>query len=500
LNLISFHYPYHHDIIAIFLKGIDFYRNKQMRAKLLKPLFTSLILYSIAGIFKAVIIIAKANDLNFPQLFRIGEKSLTLFFTLGTVILLRWLIADAPFSMLRRYTIAPLLKSIITFLIYFGAALVLLNRLFGINLTPLLTTSAVLTGILALSLQEILKNFFTGLWINTERVVAKGDWVRIANVEGEVLEVTWNTTRVMTRKNDLIYIPNRLLIEGPTENYTYPSSLHAVEVDIGASYFDPPNKVKNVLIELAKDLPHVMTEPKAEAWITNYGDFSINYRIRAWVNDFRLVPYVKTEINSRIWYAFRRNNVEIPFPMRVNYARQEKKHFETEIIMNSLKDIEFLSPINYDELRNIAAYSSFETFGTGETIVKQGDTGDTFYLIHSGIVDVLYKDSAGNEKPLATLKQGEFFGEMSLLAGEPRKATVIAHDDTSCIVVSSKGFKSAFIKNPNLAESLSELLAKRSDELEKIKNLAVSEREKLETEISLKKNILNKIKNFFKVG
>jgi len=470
-----------------------------MRAKLLKPLFTSLILYSIAGIFKAVIIIAKANAFHFPQLIRIGEKSLTLFFTLGTVILLRWLIADAPFSMLRRYTVAPLLKSIITFLLYFGTVLVLLNRLFGINLTPLLTTSAVLTGVLALSLQETLKNFFTGLWINTERVVAKGDWVKIADKEGKVLEVTWNTTRLLTRKNDCIYIPNRILMEGHLENYSYPSPLHTVEVDIGASYNDPPNKVKNVLIDLAKDLPHVTTEPKPEAWIINYSDFSINYKLRAWVNDFRLVPYVKTEINSRIWYAFRRNNIEIPFPVRVSYVREDKKVSKTEIIMNSLKNIEFLNLINYDELRNIAAYSSFETFGAGETIVKQGDTGDTFYLIHSGIVDVLYKDSARNEKLLATLKQGEFFGEMSLLAGEPRAATVIAHEDTSCIVVSSKGFKSAFIKNPNLAESLSELLAKRSGKLEEIKNLAISEREKLEAERDAQKNILKKIKEFFKV-
>ncbi len=471
-----------------------------MKAKLLKPLFTSLILYSIAGIFKAVIIIAKVNALSFPQLFRIGEKSFTLFFTLGTVILLRWLIADAPFSMLRRYTVAPLLKSIITFLLYFATVLVLLNRLFGINLTPLLTTSAVLTGVLALSLQETLKNFFTGLWINTERIVAKGDWVKIADKEGEVIEVTWNTTRLLTRKNDCIYIPNRILMEGHLENFTYPTPIHAVEVDIGASYNDPPNKVKNILIDIAKNVSSVLSGPEPEVWITHYADFSINYRLRAWIKNFRLAPYIKSEINSRIWYAFRRNNVEIPFPVRVSYSRVEAKPLKMEIIMDSLKNIEFLNLINYDELRNIAVYSSFETFGAGETIVKQGDTGDTFYLIHSGSVDVLYRDEAENEKLLATLKQGEFFGEMSLLAGEPRMATVIAHEDTSCIVVTSKGFKNAFIKNPSLAESLSELLAKRSGRLEEIKNLAMSEREKLEAEISLKKNILNKIKNFFKVS
>jgi len=468
-------------------------------SKLLRPLLTSFILFSIAGVFKTVIITAKANGFNFPQLIRIGEKSFTFFSILGSVILIRWFIADAPFSMLRRYTVAPLLKSIITFLLYFGAFLVLLNRVFDINLTPLLTTSAVLTGILALSLQEILKNLFTGLWINTERVVAKGDWVRIANTEGKVLEVTWNTTRLMTRKNDLIYIPNRLLIEGPTENYTYPIPIHAVEVDIGASYHDPPNKVKSVLIDIAKNIPSILTEPQPEVWIMNYAEYSINYRLRAWVNDFKLAPYVKTEINSRIWYAFRRNNIEIPFPVRVSYVKEDKKVSQTEIIMNSLKNIEFLSPMNYDELRNIATYSSFKTFGTGETIVRQGDTGDTFYLIHSGSVDILFRDFKGNEKHLATLKQGEFFGEMSLLAGEPRNATVIANEDTSCIIVTSKGFQNVFIKNPNLAEILSELLARRSGKLEEIRSIAKSEKGKIDTEKDAQKNILKKIKEFFKV-
>ena len=468
------------------------------QSKLLRPLFTAFIFYSIAGIFKISVIISRSHGFNLPQLIGIGEKAFIFFFTLGTVILIRWLIADAPFNMLRRYTIAPLLKSIISLLLYFVAVIFLLHRLFGINLTPLLTTSAVLTGILALSLQETLKNFFTGLWINTERIVAKGDWVRIADREGQIIEVTWNTTRLLTRENDLICLPNRLMMEKLIENYTYPTPLHTVEVDIGASYYDPPNKVKNILIEIAKNLSSGLAGSEPEVWITHYTDFSMNYRLRVWVNSFKLVPYVKSEIYNKIWYAFRRNNIEIPFPVRVTYEKTERRFSETEIIMDSLKKIEFLSPLNYDELRSIALYSSFETFGAGEKIIRQGDRGDTFYLIQGGGVDVFFRDSTGSEKLIDTLKAGDFFGEMSLLAGERRSATVIAREDTSCIIVTSKGFQDIFIKNPDLAEILSKLLVKRSGKIKEMKDMAVSE--KVEYESAAQKNIMKKIKHFFRVG
>lgn len=200
------------------------------RPNLFRPLYIALFLYLIAGGVEAGLIFARSSEIISADLAATGKKVVILFSTLSTVILLRWIIVDTPFNFLRKYTVAPLLKSILSLLIYFVAAMTLLNKLFGINVKPLLTTSAVLTGVLALSLQETLKNLFTGLWINSERLVAKGDWVRIADKEGQVLEVTWRTTKLLTRTNNCIHLPNRMLAEGVLENCSHPTPLHVVEV------------------------------------------------------------------------------------------------------------------------------------------------------------------------------------------------------------------------------------------------------------------------------
>lgn len=469
----------------------------QQRSKLIKPLYIAFALYLLAGALETGLRYAKAGELISVDMTATGRKLVILFSTLSTVVLLRWIIADTPFSFLRKYTVAPLLKSVITLLIYFGAAIVLLNRLFDINLKPILTGSAVLTGVLALSLQETLKNLFTGLWINTERIVAKGDWVKISDREGQVMDVTWRTTRLLTRENDYIYLPNRFLAEGVLENYSYPVSLHVVDVDIDAGYHEPPNKVKKILKDIANETSSVLGKPEPEVWVTNFTDFSIRYRLRVWVNDFQLAPYARSEVNSKIWYAFRRNNIEIPYPVRVNYQREEEKVSDEEAIMYALKGLEFLSPLKKEELTRISVYSRFEVFGAGEIIVRQGDSGDTCYLIRSGSVEVVLRDDAGGEIFIAALKAGDFFGEMSLLAGEPRTATVVAREDTACLVITSQGFQNVFIENPSLAENLSELLARRSGELNEIKGLAQSER--AEAEKAAQKNIMKKIKRFFKV-
>ncbi|HLB05223.1 MAG TPA: cyclic nucleotide-binding domain-containing protein, partial [Thermodesulfobacteriota bacterium] len=135
----------------------------------------------------------------------------------------------------------------------------------------------------------------------------------------------------------------------------------------------------------------------------------------------------------------------------------------------------------------------------GERIVRQGDTGDTCYLIRSGSVDVVLKDESGDERFITNLKPGDFFGEMSLLAGDPRTATVIALEDTSCLVIASKAFQVIFVENPDLAERLSELLARRLSELNNVKSVAASEKDKKEAEKSAQKNIMKKIKRFFGV-
>lgn len=259
--------------------------------------------------------------------------------------------------------------------------------------------------------------------------------------------------------------------------------------------------MKEVLLDIAKETTSVLKKPEPEVLITDFGDYSINYRLRTWIDvSHSVFPYVRNELYSKIWYGFRRNNIELPFPVRSIHYKTEEKAPSEEMILASLKEMDLLKPLSDEELKKVSSSSTINLFGKGEIIVRQGETGDTCYFIQSGCVDVMLEDSTGRESYITTLRSGEFFGEMSLLVGEPRTATVIAREDCNCIVVSSQAFHTILTDNPDLAESLSELLVKRSGELEEIRSRAVSEMEKTEAEEAARHKIKNKIRKFFKMS
>ncbi|MBI5642262.1 MAG: mechanosensitive ion channel family protein [Deltaproteobacteria bacterium] len=471
-------------------------RKIHTKKNLLLPLIIAFIFFAVAAAAKIGVFIFKADFATQP-LASAAQQVFILFATLGVISILRWLIADAPLRLLHRYTVTPLLRTIVSLILYSAGAMFLLNRLLGINLVPLLTTSAVLTGIIALSLQDTIKNLFTGLWINMERIVAKGDWVKVSDKEGQVMDVTWRTTRLLTRDNDFIYLPNRILAEGVLENYTFPTPLHVLFIDVGVSHNDAPDKVKRLLAELASGTPSVLSEPSPEVWVMSFGDSAINYRLRVWVDDFLKVYNVRSELYTRIWYAFRRSGIVIPYPTRTINMRRGGKPPQDSLLKSSLQSMDFLALLKEDDLDKVAQAAKVEVFGAGEPIVRQGETGSTCYFIKSGSADVMARDPSGADNLVTTLRQGDFFGEMSLLTGEPRSATVVAREESVCIVICSEVFHSIFKEDPGMAEQLSGLLSKRSGELRQIRSRALNSETDPEKEAQV--DILKKIKLFFQM-
>ncbi|MBI5970960.1 MAG: mechanosensitive ion channel [Deltaproteobacteria bacterium] len=458
-----------------------------------KALFVAVVFFVLAAVIRGASHMLGAEGAYANVL----HKAFIFLATIGTVFLLRWLLVDTPQRLLKKYTVAPLIRTLVSLVLFFGAVMFLLSRIFNIDLLPLLTTSAVITGIIALSLQDTFKNLFTGFWINTERIVAKGDWVRVDGREGIVIEVTWRMTHIMTRENDVIHLPNRLVADGVLENYTYPTKLHVVEVRIGAGFNDPPNKVKETLLVIARDVKSVLSNPAPEVWILGYEGYYVHYSLRVWISDFKDAPDVKTELNTRIWYGFKRNMIEIPFPEQTLHRRPLHRPEPPGRIINALKGIEFLGFLKEDELKDVASSARIEDFGRGETIVRQGDAGHTCYFLEAGGVEVFHRTQAGADELVATLFAGDFFGEMSLLAGEPRSATVAAKEDCRCIVIDSDAFISIFKENPGVAERLSVVLAKRTTELNAARLRGAS---RVDAEKEAQRTILNEIKRFFKIG
>jgi CRP-like cAMP-binding protein len=195
-----------------------------------------------------------------------------------------------------------------------------------------------------------------------------------------------------------------------------------------------------------------------------------------------------------IWYALRRNGIRIPFPIQDVNLRQvddvKEKEEQLAWIEKSLRRIPVLKPLSDDDVKKLALGVDVQLYGTGEEIVVQGDVGDSMYLIQTGTCDVVVEKPGTYSQRVATLKGGNFFGEMSLLTGERRTATVRAQEDSMLISIGKQAFQEMLESHPEISQGLAEALARRQAELDQMaKEKAVVERNA--------RTFLERIKNVF---
>lgn len=364
----------------------------------------------------------------------------------------------------------------------------------GINLASLLTTSAILTAVVGLALQDTLGSFFAGLSLQIERPYQIGDWIQCKGFEGKVIGISWRTTRIRTRFNELIYIPNNEITKDTIKNYAKPDPTHIAGVEVSTEYGAPPNKVRRVMIETIMKHPNVDQSFIPKVWLRKFNDFSIDYIAYTKFKVLDTWPYNMAEIRNELWYAFRRNGIRIPFPirdvnMRMVDAEKELKDRLTWI-ETSLRRVPVLGALSDEHISQLARGVSVEEYAMGEQIVIQGNEGDSMYLIQAGVCDVIVEKKDVHSQKVATLKEGDFFGEMSLLTGERRTATVRAQEDAIVLKVDKKAFGEMIATDPNVSEGLAQALATRQAELKQI----TAEKTVVETNT---KTFLARIKSVF---
>jgi small-conductance mechanosensitive channel len=239
---------------------------------------------------------------------------------LGAITLLRLIglyVFDIHLRANRGVQLPPLLAPATQGLAYLLAALVLLRISFPtLNLGPLLATSAVTSLVLGLALQPILGNLFAGIVISLEKPFRLEDWIRVGDVDGRVVEITWRTTHVRTRDNDTLIIPNGRIAEERVVNYYYPNPLHMARVPVGAPYSAPPYRVRRALLECVAGVEGILDKPSPDVYVTGFGDSAISYELRVWIGDVATAGRIKSEVMARIWESFRRHGITIPFPIR----------------------------------------------------------------------------------------------------------------------------------------------------------------------------------------
>lgn len=350
-----------------------------------------------------------------------------------------------------------------------AVALVLIVRGFfpGVNLNVLAVSSLVVGYIVGNATQDTLGNLIAGLALNTERPFQIGDWVTVGGHTGVVVDTTWRATRLRTKAEDYIVIPNSSIAKEAIVNFSRPTSNHGCYLSIGVSYDTPPNKARRVILGVLAESPEVCTEPAPSVYLAGYGDFAVNFTIKFFIADYARQDPVQSSVMDRLWYAFRREGISIPFPVQDCRERdaavdeQLARAADRDSIRKLLAGVDLFQSLSPAEMECLVEREKLQLFAAGEKLCRQGEAGESFYVIRAGRVDVQVAGPDGRPVSVARLGPGAFFGEMSLLTGEPRSGTVLAETDVEVVCISKGEFAGVLQANAELAGKLAATLEKR---------------------------------------
>ena len=386
----------------------------------------------------------------------------------GALLLMRLLdyfFFDLLFRLRRRPTAPALLRQILG-LVFFALCLaVLFQTALHVSLTAVLATSAIITAVVGLALQDTLGNLFSGLALHMEKTVQVGDMARAGDTFGTVEELSWRAIKLRTMEGNIVLIPNSLASRERLEVFRRPGRPVARTMIVGLELEMPPARAREVLVEAARNLPGIAAYPEPVALVKEIREFSVAYELRYWLEDYSRYLDLDSQIRERVWYRLDRADIRIAYP----FIRQHQwlggpvpARDRGQGIPAALEHVDLLSPLSPAEQQTIAAGAKERRYGPGETIVREGETSSSsMFVVQHGQLAVSIHGAHGDTRKLAMLQGGDAFGEISLLTGEPRTATVRALTEAILIEITKEIFAPILEANPSLVESLSAVMRER---------------------------------------
>jgi small-conductance mechanosensitive channel/CRP-like cAMP-binding protein len=412
-------------------------------------------------------------------------------------------------SVARRFT-RPwprILRDLLQGFLYFGVALLALQAA-GVEPTSLLATSALLTAVIGLSLQETLGNLFAGLSLQAQPPFSVGDWLQYAEGPegiGRVIEINWRATHLVTLSEIEVIVPNGVIAKAALKNFSRPTTLVRHSTNVVLPDAVSPQRVQALLLRVLADLPGVLATPPPLVLTGQFIDRGATYTIRYFVDDFARIEASEGEFRKRLWYELRRSSMELP----INRSRVEA--VAVGALMTSVRDaqaglsveaaplaerlglVDFLAGAKPEVLQRLLQGTSSALYAPGEVIIRAGEVGSELFVIERGTAEVLGRRKDGPEARVAALGAGQFFGEAALLADELRSATVRASSECQLLVISAAALRAAVELDRSIADRLSSRFATRLSEL----NQALSQHGEDFDEERHSIQLLDRVKRFF---
>jgi small-conductance mechanosensitive channel len=351
----------------------------------------------------------------------------------------------------------------------------------GVDLSSLITTSAILTAVIAFAMQDTLGNVLGGLAIQIDNTVQVGDWVRLDGVEGQVRDIRWRSTLIETRNWETVVVPNSMIMKGRVAILGQREGAplqwrRGLEFMIDPRV--PPARIIATVNEEMRDVPiaNVARSPAPTTVLHGFHDGNLLYHLRYFLTEPLEDEMTDSMVRVHLFASLQRAGIRIAERQSTVHAipRDEahadavrKREIGRRIEM--LRGVDLFTVLSEDEMSEIAERLQYAPFARGDVITKQGNVAHWLYIIMFGEAEVRYEPAHGQPQHVSTLRPGQFFGEMALLTGDTRSATVVAKTDVECYRLEGKAFQGLMLKRPEIAEGMSRVISSRRPDLERVR-------------------------------
>ncbi|MEM9538566.1 MAG: mechanosensitive ion channel domain-containing protein [Cyanobacteria bacterium P01_E01_bin.42] len=349
-----------------------------------------------------------------------------------------------------------------------GMSAYVASNIWQIDLSQIATALGVGSVVIALALQDTLSNLVSGFLLVFESPFRIGDWLKVGEIEGEVIEMNWRAVRLQTREKEIIVIPNGVLGQETLNNYSLGDPYHIERVKVRFSYEDPPNLVRSAIKEAVLSINQVLDHPSPEVHISTYSEFYIEYEVEYTIDDYPVSDKIMGEVLTRIYYTTRRYSLTIPLPHAIHYEIQGepvRPDSSREDLQQYLRSLPYFISLDNDAIAALANNANIETYGIGEKVVEAGKEDRGLYIIRRGRVKLYVDDSRGDRHDVQTMSTGEFFGEMALFPGEVSPVSSVVLEDLNTIIIGCNIITQLIEENGKFASEMNMLIKERKKSL-----------------------------------
>ncbi|MEE4301974.1 MAG: mechanosensitive ion channel family protein [Pseudomonadales bacterium] len=367
---------------------------------------------------------------------------------------------------------------------------IVLVVVFGVPLSGVLTTSSVFIAIVGFALRNMISDLFTGIALGIERPFSIGDWLQVADgTVGRVTEMNWRSTRLLTREEISVILPNSQLATSTFKNYSKPERAWRDQFDILLGKEVTAWQAERVLLSAVEQIPEIAQVGKpAEVRIEAFNEHGTLWQVRYWVPDYDQMSRLRYRVQKAVVRNMHYAGLSVP-----SEQLQLQQHGPADGALHRfLAGVDIFRELSESELLQLQESMVERLVLTGDEVVRQGDDGHSLFVLKEGLMEVAI-DAGDGPLTVAHLVPGSFFGELSLLTGAPRGATVTARIDSVLFEIDKQAMQRIMQARPGIAESLGRIIAERARH-----NSAQREADRVEDEPD-SSSIADRILTFFNI-